>query len=74
MSTIKVKVQRIINLGNYRSLHLGGSIESPVYYVDDAQSDEKAEAAFMQRLVSLVQKVNNYADQLESDAKNKGGF
>jgi hypothetical protein len=73
MSNIKVRVQRIINLGNYRSLHLGGSIESPLDY-DDQQSDELIEAAFMKRLDSLVQKVNDYADRLESDAKNKGGF
>jgi hypothetical protein len=71
MSTIKVKVQRIINLGNYRSLHLGGSIESPGDYDND---DENNEAIFMQRLNSLVTNVNVYADKLESDAKNKGGF
>jgi hypothetical protein len=68
MSTIKVKVQRIINLGNYRSLHLGGSISY------DIPMDEEAEQAFMANLDSVVTKVNDYADQLESDAKNKGGF
>jgi hypothetical protein len=70
MSTIKVRVQRIINLGNYRSLHLGGSIE----YGGVLSGVSTAEDAFMTRLDSLVTKVNAYSDKLESDAKNKGGF
>jgi hypothetical protein len=60
-SRMTVSGQRIINLGNYRSLHVGGSVEIEFEAADDGKSMElweNAEKAFLRRL-------NDIADGIE---------
>jgi len=57
---IIVHVERVVNLGNYRSLRLGGDVEISL------GPDDGAMDSFVEAEKQLLRRVNDIADEIES--------